>query len=89
MDLVTELNPEYPPIAEIASAINTLYERHKAEYREQVDAQGFEWNDEKGNDPWKGLFNYNRAEYRDADGVLGRVRKPSDVLRFAAWNRVT
>ena len=70
MELVGRLNPSYPPVAAIEAAIRDLYEKHKVEYREQVEAAGFEWEDEKGNDPWKGLFNYNRAEYRDADGNL-------------------
>ncbi len=70
MALVNELNPSYPPIARIEAEIRALYARHKFEYREQVEAQGLEWEVEKGNDPWKGLFNYNGAEYRDASGAL-------------------
>ena len=70
MSLMTSLNPKYPKITEIEKELKALYGRHKMEYREQVEAQGLEWEEEKGNDPWKGLFNYNRAEYRDADNNL-------------------
>lgn len=70
MALVEELNASYPPISEIESELRALYERHKIEYRAEIEAQGLEWEDEKGNDPWKGLFNYSHAEYRDADGRL-------------------
>lgn len=70
MALVADLNPAYPPISVIESEIRALYERHKAEYRDQVEAQGLDWRAEQGNDPWKGLFNYNRAEYRDETGRL-------------------
>ncbi len=70
MALVEELNASYPPISVIESEIRALYERHKIEYREEIEAQGLEWENEKGNDPWKGLFNYSRAEYRDAGGNL-------------------
>ena len=31
----------------------------KIEFREEIEAQGLEWEDDKGNDPWKGLFNYS------------------------------
>ncbi|MDP1704915.1 MAG: DNA methyltransferase, partial [Sulfurimicrobium sp.] len=70
MELVAALNPSYPQIAVIEEEIKQLYERHKVEYRTEVEAQGLEWDDEKGNDPWKGLYNYNNAEYRDEDGNL-------------------
>lgn len=70
MALISELNLQYPSILEVESQIRDLYKQHKAEYREAIEAQGLDWNAEKGNDPWRGLFNYNRAEYRDQDGNL-------------------
>ncbi|HWY70322.1 MAG TPA: DNA methyltransferase [Terriglobales bacterium] len=70
MELVARLNPQYPAIKEIEGEIQNLYERHRIEYREAVEAQGLEWEDEKGNDPWRGLFNYSKAEYRDASGAF-------------------
>lgn len=80
MELVARLNPDYPPVSAIESEIRALYEQHKIEFREELETQGLEWEDEKGNDPWKGLFNYVRAEYRDAMGnyvkeTEARVRK--------------
>ena len=70
MALVARLNPSYPPIVEVEAALRDLYERHKIEFREELEALGLDWEDEKGNDPWKGLFNYSKAEYRDPAGVL-------------------
>jgi len=70
MALVSRLNPSYPPISQIESELHALYEHHKMEFREAIEAQGLEWEDEKGTDPWKGLFNYSRAEYRDENGEL-------------------
>lgn len=70
MELVARLNPEYPEISVIEQELHKLYEQHRIEFREEIEAQGLEWDDEKGNDPWKGLFNYSGAEYRDANGVL-------------------
>lgn len=75
MELVAKLNPQYPEVEEIENAIKKLYEQHIIEYREQVEAEGLEWSDEKRNDPWKGLYNYKNAEYRDALGRLGFVDK--------------
>lgn len=68
MALVAKLNPSYPSIDSIERELRSLYERHRIEYRETIESQGLEWEDEKGNDPWKGLFNYNRAEYRNGEG---------------------
>ena len=70
MELVARLNPEYPSIAMMEEELRKLYEQHRIEFREEIEAQGLEWEDEKGNDPWKGLFNYSGAEYRDANGAL-------------------
>ena len=70
MALTTKLNPSYPLISQIEQEVDALYERHRLEFREQIEALGLEWEDEKSNDPWKGLFNYRRAEYRDENGDL-------------------
>ena len=70
MELVARLNPHYPPVADIEAELRKLYRDHQIEFRQEVEAQGLEWEDEKGNDPWKGLFNYNGAEYRDANRRL-------------------
>lgn len=70
MALVAELNPNYPPIASIEAELRALYRRHKIEYREEIEAQGLEWENEKGNDPWKGIFSYTQAEYRDSQGKI-------------------
>lgn len=68
VELVEKLNPNYPSIAEIESALKTLYAQHKANYRDEIEALGLDWEIEKRNDPWKGLFNYSGAEYRDSQG---------------------
>lgn len=70
MELVSRLNQEYPPISRIEDEIRSLYKQHQIEYREQVEATGLNWESEKRNDLWKGLYNYNKAEYRDATGKL-------------------
>lgn len=69
MDLVAKLEADYPPVAAIEAELRSLYESHKAEYRNEVETSGLEWEDEKGNDPWRGLFNYSHSEYRDSVGT--------------------
>jgi adenine-specific DNA-methyltransferase len=68
IELVHSLNPSYPPISVIESALSKLYEDHKAAYREEIESQDLDYDEEKRNDPWKGLFNYKHAEYRDVEG---------------------
>nr|WP_247713605.1 site-specific DNA-methyltransferase [Qipengyuania sphaerica] len=70
MELVAKLNPQYPLIETIETEIKKLYEEHLEEYRHQVEADGLDWEEEKRNDPWKGLYNYKNAEYRDDEGKL-------------------
>ncbi len=69
-ELVTRINPAYPSVSVIEGEIHNLFDQHKIAFKEEIEAQGLEWDDEKGNDPWKGLFNYSHAECRDGDGVL-------------------
>lgn len=66
--LVQELNPLYPPSDEVGKAIRALYKQHQAEYRQEVEAQGLDWRREARNNPWRGIYPYNKAEYRDAHG---------------------
>jgi len=68
MAIVQELNPKYPSISQIENAIRALYARHKAELKEECEALNLDWEVEKRNDAWKGIYNYNRAEYRTDDG---------------------
>ena len=70
MEMVARLNPDFPPVTTIEVELRKVYEQHRIQFRQEIEAQGLEWDDEKGNDPWKGLFNYSHAEYRDATGVF-------------------
>lgn len=68
MELVDRLNPDYPSVREIETKLKTLYETHKQELREECEQQDMNWEEEKRNDPWKGLYPYSNAEYRDING---------------------
>jgi adenine-specific DNA-methyltransferase len=85
MALVNELNPSYPPISVVESEIRELYERHQVAFREEIEAQGLDWDDHKGNDPWKGLFNYSHAEYRDAGTLIPEAEAPEREAQIWVW----
>lgn len=70
MELVAGMNPEYPPLGVVEDALRVLFKAHKEAYREEVEANGQEWDaDTKRQDSWRGVYTYNRAEYRDAAGA--------------------
>ena len=70
MGLINQLNPSYPAVSHIETELRALYDRHRSEFRDEIEASGLDWEEEKTSDPWKGLYNYNRAEYRDQTGAL-------------------
>ncbi|MFP4285892.1 MAG: DNA methyltransferase, partial [Desulfovermiculus sp.] len=84
MELVERLNPEYPPIAEIEQEIQRLFEEHRAELYENLQEQGLEYS--KSLDPWKGIYNYRRAEYRDEHGdYVPEYQAKSKQARIWIW----
>jgi len=70
MELVERLNKDYPPVSQIEAALRALYEHHRIESRAESESEEPDWESERGNDSWKGLYNYSRAEYRDKQGRL-------------------
>ena len=66
MEMVEKLNPNFPSLEEVENHISDLFEKHRAEFKEELDEMGVEYD--KILDLWKGLYNYNRAEYRDECG---------------------
>lgn len=66
LELAEKINPEFPSIAEIQAQIKLLFDQHKSEFKIELEEQGIEY--EKSLDPWRGLYNYCNAEYRDAEG---------------------
>lgn len=71
MELIGEMNPHYPRISEVEEAIKGLYNRHLLEYKAELVEQELVYDeDTKKQDPWRGLYNYSHAEYRDSAGRL-------------------
>ncbi|MCX6841945.1 MAG: site-specific DNA-methyltransferase [candidate division WOR-3 bacterium] len=87
MALANELNPRYPSIAEVEVEIKTLFERHIAAYKAELLEQGLEYDeDTKKQDPWRGLYNYCHAEYRDGENRLVSVSEARTKLaRIVVW----
>jgi adenine-specific DNA-methyltransferase len=71
MELLARIRPEFPTCAEIQRELRTLFDEHIATYREEVEGNGKEWDEEaKRQDPWRGIYPYNKVEYRDKEEKL-------------------
>jgi adenine-specific DNA-methyltransferase len=85
MELVQELNPSYPSVAEIEAVVKELFRDHQAAYKNELEAQGRHWNAAaKRQDPWRGIYPYSRAEYRDSDGRYV-PEDEAEARRAAIW----
>lgn len=70
-ELIQRMNPDFPPIADIEKEIKAVMERHRTEYKQELRQLGLTYNSEtQKQDPWKGIYNYVHAEYRDSGGTL-------------------
>ncbi len=80
MELIEKINPLYPPITKVESELRNLFRAHKAEIA---------GDENEPIDEWKGIYNYNRAEYRDGSG---RYVDESDAKKLNAkiwvWREV-
>ncbi len=71
MELIEQLNPEFPPTCQVEVAIAELMKKHLAEFKAELEESGVKYDEEtKKQDPWRGTYPYNRAEYRSAEGYL-------------------
>ena len=76
MELVERLRPDYSPVGDVETAIKALFDEHVAAYKDEWEASGQEWDAKaKRQDPWRGIYPYNRAEYRDS---LARISHQKD-----------
>lgn len=70
-ELLEKIRPQYPALETIETEIKKLFELHIASYKEELEASGREWDAEaRRQDPWRGVYPYNRAEYRSSNGQL-------------------
>jgi adenine-specific DNA-methyltransferase len=84
--LLEQLGPEYPSLKSAEARIKKVFQEHLVSFREAWENRGGEWDAEaRRQDPWKGIYNYNRAEYRDNEGNLVNE---NDARRLGAVLRV-
>jgi len=83
-ELIEKLNADYPSIQDIEKSLSSLYKDNKDKYKELVLRQELDWEEEKRNDPWKGTYSYQWAEYRDETGALVE-EKNARVLKAKIW----
>jgi adenine-specific DNA-methyltransferase len=91
MALLERLRPEYPPLREIESSIKSLYKEHENSYKDEWEASGQEWDaDARRQNPWRGIYPYNRAEYRDANGRLVPESEAKNVdAAIWVWSEIS
>jgi len=68
MELVASIQARFPSVVEIEAVLRKLYQDHQLQHVEQAMGQGESRKDAAKSDPWKGLYPYKRAEYRDGSG---------------------
>jgi adenine-specific DNA-methyltransferase len=84
VELLDELNKRYPPVVEVEAAVEKLFEEHRAAFKAELEESGIEYD--RSLDPWKGTFQYCKAEYRDKDGRLTPQEKALAVgARIWLW----
>jgi adenine-specific DNA-methyltransferase len=91
MQLIARLNPEYPSCDTIQAEIKSLFEEHLTAYRSEVEGNGKEWDEEaKRQDPWRGLYPYNKAEYRDSDGrLVDEAKAKAAKASIWVWSEIS
>jgi adenine-specific DNA-methyltransferase len=86
MSMITSIEGEYPSLADAQETLGKLYDDHRRAYREEILAQDMDWEVEKRNDPWKGIYPYRFIEYRDGNGrYLPEDQARRDRLNAHLW----
>lgn len=67
-EIVDGFADAFPSIEEIEGAIKDLYAKHREEFMTEAQEAGLSKEEAKKADPWKGLYPYKFAEYRDDSG---------------------
>lgn len=60
MELMDELNDDYPPLEYVEKKLKELYKNNKQKLKDEEIPLS--------EDPWKSIYNYNKVEYRDSEG---------------------
>ena len=84
MELIEKLNNEFVTVDYAQDQLRNLYRSHLSELRTQAEAEGLDWENEKRNDPWKGVYQYKFCEYRDLRGRICAQSKARE-LKAKLW----
>ena len=69
--LIEAINPSFPSIAAIQAELLRVMEQHRQDYEAELAENGLLLDGEtERQDPWRGVYAYKYAEYRDAGGFL-------------------
>ncbi len=61
-ELIDKLTSQYPEVSIIENNLRDLFKEHRSKLKHSSS------NNDDEFDEWKGIYNYNRAEYRDDNG---------------------
>lgn len=91
MEMVARIEPNFPSIAEIEAEIRKVFDSHISTYKDELEANGREWDeDAKRQDPWRGIYPYHQAEYRDATGKLVQDGDASKInSKIWIWREIS
>lgn len=79
MELVQELSSNYASPETARQEIRKLYKDHQQKLKAEAAENGLDWEEEKRNDPWKGVYQYKFCEYRDPSGRLCKYEDARSV----------
>lgn len=87
IELLEELQPQYPDVDVIESRVRGLMDAHRARFLEELAAAGVELDgDAEKQDPWRGIYAYKGVEYRDSTGLLVQPSKAKVVnAKIVLW----
>lgn len=87
MSLIEEINSYYPSIEEVEVSISDLYASHRTEfYNEMKEYSITEKSELDKLDPWKGLYLYKFAEYRDSSGrIVDETEAKRTDAKLLVW----
>jgi adenine-specific DNA-methyltransferase len=87
MELTRQMNPAYPSLEAVEKAVSDLMKAHLGDYKAELAAAGSEYNEEtKKQDPWRGVYPYCNAEYRDSKDKLVSEAEAKDCgARLVLW----
>lgn len=78
-ELIAEANPAFPEISEFEGQLRALFKRRKNEIKSTQEEHDDVLDD------WKGVYNYNRAEYRDRNGKFVKTRDEAQKAGAQIW----